>query len=219
MAKLWDVTGWETQTLAGHASPIYSVAFSPDNKTILTSSSDNTIKLWSSDNGQELLTLITIDSNDWAVTTPSGLFDASPGAMKLMYYVQGSDVIELEQLKERYYEPGLLAKIMGFEQSELRNVAAFNQVALYPEIKASIEKSQLAIQLTERNGGMGKLSLFINDKEVQEDVNPQRLKTLNLDLNAFAKYYQTDTTNTIALRAYNQEGWLKSQAYELTSTP
>ena len=139
--------------------------------------------------------------------------------MKLMYYVQNFEVIDLEQLKERYYEPGLLAKIMGFDKSALRNVSAFDQVALYPEIKATIKKEQLQIQLTERSGGLGKLSLFINDKEVQEDLNPKRLKSLSLDLQSFAKYYQTDTLNTIALRAHNQEGWLKSQAYELTYRP
>ena len=30
-----------------------------------------------------MATLIALDSTDWAVTTPSGLFDASPGAMQL----------------------------------------------------------------------------------------------------------------------------------------
>ncbi len=215
-AKLWDLKGHLIKTFTGHEDDVTSLAFAPNSKQVLTGSLDNTSKLWSAVTGRELATLVAIDSTDWVVTTPSGLFDASPDAMKLMYYVQGLDVIELEQLKERYYEPGLLAKIIGFDSSELRNVANLDRVALYPEIKASIEKAQLAIQLTDRSGGMGKLSLFINDKEVQEDVNPKRQKSLTLDLNAFAKYYQTDTFNTIALRSYNQEGWLKSQAYELT---
>ncbi len=218
-AKLWDLKGQGIQNFYGHTEAVSSVAFSQDRKYILTGSWDNTAKLWDIKSGEELATLITINSIDWVVTTPSGLFDASPGAMKLMYYVQGLEVIELDQLKERYYEPGLLAKIMGFDQGELRNVAAFDQVALYPEIKAAITNYQLQIQLTERSGGMGKLSLFINDKEIQEDINPNRQKSLTLDLNTFAKYYRSDTTNTLALRAYNAEGWLKSQAYELTYTP
>ncbi|MEO6038838.1 MAG: caspase family protein, partial [Saprospiraceae bacterium] len=218
-AKLWDLLGHQLISFEGHTSVVSSTAFSPDGKYVLTGSWDNTTKIWDIKSNQELATLITIDSTDWVVTTPSGLFDASPGAMKLMYYVQGLDVIELEQLKERYYEPGLLAKIMGFDKNELRNVATFDQVALYPEIKAHVEKDQLQIQLTERNGGLGKLSLFLNGKEVQEDINPKRLKDLNIDLNTFAKYYQADTINTLALRAYNAEGWLKSQAYELTYSP
>ncbi|MEO6037688.1 MAG: caspase family protein, partial [Saprospiraceae bacterium] len=213
--KLWDLKGREVQSFVGHVNFINSVAFSSNGKYVLTGSDDNTTKIWNKDTGKELATLLSVDSIDWVVTTPSGLFDASPGAMKLMYYVQGLEVIELEQLKERYYEPGLLAKITGFDKSELRNVAAFDKVALYPEIKAVITKDQLHIALTERTGGLGKLSLFINNKEVKEDINPQRLKALNIDLITFAKYYRADTDNTIGLRAYNKEGWLKSQAYEL----
>jgi WD40 repeat protein len=38
-----------------HSKPVYSVAFSPDGKTIATGSSDNTLKLWSVD-GRELQT-------------------------------------------------------------------------------------------------------------------------------------------------------------------
>jgi hypothetical protein len=139
--------------------------------------------------------------------------------MKLLYYVQGLEVIELDQLKERYYEPGLLAKIMGFDKSDLRNVANFDKVDLYPEISAAIENDRLNITLTNRNGGIGKLSLFINGKEVQEDLNPKRLKTLSIDLGAFGKYYRAGSDNTIALRAWNAEGWLKSQAYELDYRP
>lgn len=218
-AKLWDLQGSELHTLRGHVHFVNVVSFSPDGKYVLTGSEDNTTKLWSTATGQELATLIAIDSTDWVVTSPSGLFDASPGAMKLMHYVVGLDVIELDQLKERYYEPGLLAKVMGFDKGELRNVSAFTEVALHPEINASIEKDRLNITLTERSGGQGKLSLFINGKEVQEDINPKRLKSLNLGLNAFAKYYRTDTTNTLALRVYNAEGWLKSQAFELDYMP
>ena len=221
-AKLWDLKGREMKTLR-HAAKVSFAHFSFDGKYVLTCSGDqgfinpgnNTIKLWSFATGQELATLVSIDSADWVVTTPSGLFDASRGAMKLMYYLQGLEVIELDQLKERYYEPGLLTKIMGFDKSPLRNVSNFDQVALYPEIKADIEKDQFIIQLTERNGGLGKLSLFINGKEVQEDINPNRLKNLSIDLNTFTKYYRSDTEDTLALRVYNQENWLKSQAYEL----
>jgi WD40 repeat protein len=218
-ARLWDMKGKEIQVFKGHSGYVTSVAFSPDRKFVLTGSWDNTARIWDALSGREYASLIGLYSTDWIVTTPSGLFDASPGAMKLMYHVQGLEVIELDQLKERYYEPGLLAKIMGFDKTELRNVAAFDQVALYPEIKAAITNHQLAIQLTERNGGLGKLSLFLNGKEVQEDLNPQRLKNLDIDLNTFAKYYPADTTITLALRAYNAEGWLKSQAYELTYKP
>ncbi|WP_096602548.1 WD40 repeat domain-containing protein [Calothrix sp. NIES-2100] len=33
-------------TLSGHSLNIYSIAFSPDGKTIVTGSEDKTIKIW-----------------------------------------------------------------------------------------------------------------------------------------------------------------------------
>ncbi|HRI58851.1 MAG TPA: caspase family protein [Saprospiraceae bacterium] len=220
-AKLWDMNGRVLQTFTGHAQEIYSAVFMPDGKFVVTGSFDNTVKLWDAASGKERATLMAIDSNDWVLTTPSGLFDASPGAMNLMHFVAGLEVIELEQLKERYYEPGLLAKILGLSQDPMRNPEAFNEVALFPGMDAqlSADKLKLQVSLTPRNGGIGKLSVFVNDKEVKEDANPQRAQAVTLDLTEFAKYYLPDTINKLGLRVYNSAGWLKSQAFELNYSP
>jgi len=45
--KLWDLaSGKNTATLKGHDNDVYSVAFSPDGKTLASGSIDETIKLW-----------------------------------------------------------------------------------------------------------------------------------------------------------------------------
>ena len=199
----------------GHDNAVSSVEFSPDSRLLLSSSLDHTVRIWDVETKTEVAKLIHLNQNDWTVTTPSGLFDASPGAMELMYFLMGDEIIELEQLKERYYEPGLLAKIMGLASGELRHVDQFSDLALYPKIEAKIEQNQLNITLVARNGGLGKLSLFVNDKEVAEDVNPQRDLHLRLDLKTYEKYYRSDTLNSISLRAYNADGWLKSHAYRI----
>ena len=54
---------------------------------------------------------------------------------KGLHWVVGNEPIALNQLKERYYDPGLLAKYMGFKKEPLRDVAAFKEVKLYPEVK------------------------------------------------------------------------------------
>jgi hypothetical protein len=54
------------------------------------------------------------------VIHPSGLFDASHGAMKEMYFVKGLEVIDFEKLKSRYYEPGLWNKAAGDNKLPLR---------------------------------------------------------------------------------------------------
>ena len=63
-----DFRGWEhnylytlftknQRTLKGHVSGVWSVAFSPDGKRIVSGSGDKTIKVWDAMSGQEMLTL------------------------------------------------------------------------------------------------------------------------------------------------------------------
>lgn len=198
---------------------VNSFAFLPDGWRAVSTTYDGVIRFWNYRNGQEIGTVFFLNENDWVITTPSGLFDASAGAMQQLYYRVGAEVVELEQLKERYYEPGLLQKLLGFANGALRDVEQFAAVELYPLIRANIDGGQLRVDLQERNGGLGKLSLFVNGKEVQEDINTDRQKSLAIGLDGFSKYYRNDTLNSIALRAYNAQNWLKSQAYQLSYQP
>lgn len=225
-AKIWSRNGQLIHTLNGHTDRLTTLAFSPNGNILLTGSYDNTIRLWSVQTGRALATLVVLDEDDWIVSTPGGLFDASPKAMELLYYVVGYEgsleVIELEQLKSRYYEPGLLAKILSFSVEPIRPVDDFEEVELYPEIKADINNGLLSVQLIERNGGSGGISVFINGKEV---VAPAEAETntasnpsgMQYDLSQYQNlmYKHPDSINQIQVRAYNAEGWLKSPAVEL----
>jgi WD40 repeat protein len=65
--------------------------------------------------GATLLSCDYNDLSDWVVTHPSGLFDASPGAMEKLYFIQDGEKIEFNRLKDKYYEPGLWEKVMSGE--------------------------------------------------------------------------------------------------------
>ena len=54
---LWGIYHNEKSELTGHASAVFSVAFSPDGKTLASASSDTTIKLWDIQSRQKLATL------------------------------------------------------------------------------------------------------------------------------------------------------------------
>ena len=170
---LWDVqTGTEVHALQGHSNRIRSVAFSPDSRFLVSGGNDAYTKLWDVKSGKELASLIAIGEEDWVVIAPNGLFDASPGAMQHhMHWVVGTEPIEFNQLKVRYYEPGLLAKLLNDE--DLRQVPGFADIDLYPELEwldSDRSDPTATLRLTNQGGGIGKIVVFINGKEFTSDA-------------------------------------------------
>jgi WD40 repeat protein len=56
--QLWDAGTLELRhTLLGHSNSIHGLAFSPDGRTLVSTSSDGTVRLWNVTSGEELLPL------------------------------------------------------------------------------------------------------------------------------------------------------------------
>lgn len=205
--------------LAGHNSGINDLQISPDGKYLVSAANDNLVKLWHVESQKLLATQYTLGSGDWAIVTPSGLFDASQGGMKLMHYVHKNEAIQLNQLKERYYEPDLLQKLLGYNAEPIRNVEGFDNVALYPDAKLDLVNNVLFIDLVERSGGIGKVSVFINQKEVIEDANSNRMNALKIDLRDFKRYLIEGEVNQIGVKVFNKTGWMHSDMINVDYKP
>lgn len=212
--------GW-TKMHKGTVS-LEQACISPDNRFVFLAV-DGRIDIWDTRNHTLVAELIFLDVDGWVAIAPSGLFDASPHAMNKLFFVVGRETVELEQLKERYYEPGLLPKLLGLSDEPIRSVSRLESVPLYPVVEAEIRKDSLYIQLKARSGGIGKVSLFINDKEILEEANPERRpsgsrdSSLRISLEDYARYFYAhpDSANRIMIRAYNEAGWLRSSPLEL----
>jgi WD40 repeat protein len=183
------------------------------------------IKLYSLDKKELLFSFWAIDSTDWVVIHPSGLFDASPNAMGKMHWKIGDELIALNQLKDRYWQPNLWSMIMS--GNPLRSVEGMNNLKLQPEVELSeIKNDLLFIKLKKRNGGYGKVSVYINNKEVIEDARPKDFDN--------SKPFQTITINTkthpefndhliggikniISVKVQSEDGFLSSRGEEIIS--
>ena len=64
-------------TLAGHAAPVNSVAWSPDGKTLASGSADKTVKLWEGSSGKLLATLLDAGPVFSVAWSPDGKMVAS----------------------------------------------------------------------------------------------------------------------------------------------
>lgn len=219
--KLFDLKGNVIRIFNGHTSSVLSVAFSPKGEFILSGSSDGTSKIWDVAKGMELATLIAIGEEDWAITTPNGLFDASEDAMTQLYYQSGSEKIALDQLKELYYEPGLLSKVLFNEP--LRKVASLDNkaLALYPElIKSQLVGDVIKVQIKKRSGGIGKVSVLLNgNQEIIEDANPERQENFEIELLPYSPYFIPGRPNRLSLVFYAAENKIYSAPDTFIYTP
>ena len=220
-AILWDViSGDKLWTFAGHSAGVTSVAFSPDGQFILTGSSDQTVRLLDTKTGKELCKIINFQDNDWAVVDQSGRFDAANGGnVEGLHWVVGRNQIALSQLKERYYDPGLLAKKLGLHPEPVREVASFKNPKLFPKVTVeSVTPSGLVLKVTlvNQGGGIGKVSVSLNGKEIIADARPTSFhhdaETLNLNLDLTGNpFLNPGEENFIDIQAFNSEGYLSNR--------
>ncbi len=220
-ARLWDAaTGKELRQFQGHRSHIEAVAFTPDGKRVVTGSFDTTARVWDVATGKELCALISFLDGTWAVVDPAGRYDASNGGDVVgLHWVVGDEPIALKQLKERYYDPGLLAKYLGFNKEALRDVAAFDSVKMYPEIaitQTDAKKPVMDVALANRGGGIGKVVVLVNGKELTGDARPRDAAAgaakldVRLDLSNDPRLVPGQK-NKVEVVAYNTDGYLCSR--------
>ncbi len=220
--KVWEVaTGHELPPLFGHSGSVEAVAFSATGGWLTSASFDGSIRFWNVVGGRELARIVALDQKDWVVLDPQGRFDASPGGMHLMYWVVGPERIALDQLKQRYYDPGLLGKILGYNKEPLIDVTALDKVPLYPEIEpgGTIDASgKLHIKLKNRGGGIGRVQIFVNGKELLADARSSQLDpsaaeaVLTVDLSE--AHMKRGEENDIRVVSWNQEGYLSGRGFE-----
>ena len=220
--KIWDAaTGGLLQDIAlGPNTYLEDIHFSGNQ---LMATSDNELKLFNYKTGQLQLSLVMIDSNDWTVLHPSGLFDASAGGMEKMYWVKQGEVINLRQLKDRYWQPGLWGKVM--EGETLRSVAGMSTLKMQPEVElGEIKDHVLTIRLKKREGGYGKVSIAVNNKELIQDARPRGFDTaqhaqtitINLKNNPDLKEHMAGISqNKVTVKVQSADGFVSSGGVEI----
>jgi len=112
---LWDqATGKLLRSLEGHTSSILSATYSPDGKTIATTSYDKTVKLWDSATGKPVQTFSGHSAYVLAaVFSANGKLVASAGGDKLILVWEAKSGKVLHTFKEHTTEAPALAWAPG----------------------------------------------------------------------------------------------------------
>jgi WD40 repeat protein len=217
-AWLWDAeTGRILQRFTGHTDRVTSAIFSPDGRKVFTGSFDGTSRLWDAATGNELASLASFTTGGWAVVDPAGRYDASDADNSdSMYWVTDNlRTIDLGQLKNAYYTPGLLARVI--KEQRLPDVTGMDTVTLPPILAAAGDYNpathKLVVSITDDSGGVGRLLVKVNDRLLQTIDHPpspaaNHSVTLPIDLSD-APFVPGD--NTIRIAAYDAANRIQSQ--------
>ncbi len=212
--------------LAGHHDYITKVLKVKDN--ILTSSLDGSIKIWEgkSNSYTEVGSFIPMRFDKFVITTPGQLFDASSDVMQEMHYTKGAEIIALEQLKNFYFEPNLLPKLINTGSEGLRKTTNISDLGAAPLVELVKHPNKdggiLSFKVIDKGGGIGKVSLVINGKEVSNDLTQSRdagvEQLIEYDIKGHPYLYEAKPSR-IVIKAYNKDASIGSEPKNIFVLP
>ena len=190
-----------------------------DGRFLCFGKGDSQIEIYDITRAKIVLSIYVFGDGKWLAVNPDFLFDCSPQLLESIYFESGLELIEAWQLKDRFYEPGLLQKVLGFSKEPLRDSNGLDEIELYPEIYLGHPQNndgKLVVSLKSRGGGYGPVRIHINRKEVSSDARGAGFDQLS-DSISFTydisnhPYLRPGELNTIEVSAFNAEGYLVSK--------
>ncbi len=112
MIKIYDLKGKLIKFLkGGHKEKITGIAFSPDNRLLLTGSWDSTACIWNIDNGSRYTYVAS--NGEWVFYSNDGYYDSSKNGGNLVKMVMGLTPYSIDQFAIRNNRPDLILKKTG----------------------------------------------------------------------------------------------------------
>ncbi|MEO6253079.1 MAG: caspase family protein [Ferruginibacter sp.] len=204
-----------------HWDVIYSCRFSRDGTKIVTTSRDNTIRLWDADKGKVLYTFFMVNNDDYLIVDNGNHYDGTESARKLLYFTCGTEVIDLDQVKDQLWVPNLAERIMKGETINAKTLDELNICGLTPEVEDASDKAgEYHFKIKPRRGGLGETVLLVNG------IEAGRYKTTDLKKNGeffdlvinkseLKNIFIPGKENPVTVKAYTADNAISSRGLKI----
>ena len=206
--------------LEGHNSIIASADFSPNEKYLVTSSLDNSKKVWDAQSGKLLYSFFAVDSTDYLVIDSLDRYDGTEAARNLLHFTCGTEVIELSQVKDQLWVPNLVERIMRGEIINAKSLTDLDICSLTPEVEDLSSLYEYHFRIYPRKGGLGTCVVYINGIELKR-INGRELNKVNkyyelkIPFRELSQYFVADHENIITVKAFTADNSFSSRGLKI----
>ena len=110
---VWDAaTGKQRFKLRGHEGGVRALAFSPNDRWLVSASYDGTIRYWDRNTGRPVATFTAAQDERWMAITEEGFFAGSTGIDDFIAVVRGLDTRSAAQVHDQLYRPDLVNQLI-----------------------------------------------------------------------------------------------------------
>jgi WD40 repeat protein len=223
IVNVWDIeTGNVTLVIKDSASIFNSAFFSPDGKKIVTNSGDEKkAKVYDAETGEFLYAFVSVNKDDYLVLDKYNHYDGTDGGRKSIYFTCGTEVIELDQLKDQLWVPNLVERVLNRETINAAKLSDLNICNLTPVVD-TIEQSalQYRFRITPRLGGLSATIVYVNGIEIKR-YTPQQLMKQNgdyqlaIDKKEIQKFFVPGKENSITIKSLTAKNSISSRSVSI----
>ena len=218
LTRLWDIqTGKVLQTFKGPMG-------GDVNRTAdtLVTAYNNEWMLYSMADGK-LIYKSLIMGDDNLVLDEKGRYDGNEVARKLVYLTCGTEIIELDQVKDQLWIPDLAGRLLKGETIGSKTIDELGICELTPKVeRVQNIGSAYHFKIIPRRGGLGETVLYVNGIESGR-YKPAELKQtatgyeLLVVKESLTSFFIAGQENTVTAKAYTSDNAVSSRGAVVTS--
>lgn len=188
----YDLKGRKLLDYNGHSGDVWTLAVSRGGELLVSGSDDQTVRLWNTKTGENIVSLFHASDAEWVIWTPQGYFAASPdGDDHIGWHVnegpgQAVRLITAAQLKRHFYRPDIVRRALQlmsavealkeapdvtFRLNQLLNRKPPEMKILSPQAGQTQEAAtvQVRVQIAANLDPVQKFELAVNGRRINLD--------------------------------------------------
>lgn len=200
---------------------VNAARFSPDGDKMIMATWGNTCKLWDVATNKMLFTFFPVDSIDYLVADSSYRYDGTQAARNLLYFTCGTEVIQLSQVKDQLWVPGLAEMILKGETVNSKTLFQLGLCGYTPLTKDTVTAAgDYRFKITPRGGKLGETVVSVNGIETKK-YQPKEIKNRKGEYEVVVTKKDLDSflipgkQNTLSVKAYTEDNKITSRGGEV----